>query len=79
MGETTKSMHTIKITNNREQLVECIEYEQKKDFHRVLEQFKNNPIYKECLLEESKGQKVASLKVNCLNGHIHSISNSEIK
>lgn len=72
MGETTKSMHTIKITNNRGQLVECIEYEQEKDFHRVLEQFKNNPIYKECLLEESKGQRVASLKVDSVNGNIHS-------
>lgn len=72
MGETTKSMHTIKITNNSEQLVECIEYEQEKDFHRVLEQFKNNPIYKECLLEESKGQRVASLKVDSVNGNIHS-------
>lgn len=71
MGETTKSMHTIKITNNSEQLVECIEYEQEKDFHRVLEQFKNNPIYKECLLEESKGQRVASLKVDSVNGNIH--------
>lgn len=71
MGETTKSMHTIKITNNRGQLVECIEYEQEKDFHRVLEQFKNNPIYKECLLEESKGQRVASLKVDSVNGNIH--------